>query len=211
MEKIGLFPLGIVMFPEAVIPLHIFEERYKALINNCWEQKKLFGICLIDSKKMYNIGCASEVIDIFKISNDGKLDIIVKGLWRFQFNSFNDGEKPYYVANVNQIEDNIEVLNESLLISCINRFNEIVENLRDLRIETIDILKLKTNIPSYTIASKAGLSVYQKQELLELKSENEILEMILNHLQKVLPMIKEAELISRIVRNDGYYFPGMKG
>ncbi|MCX6154309.1 MAG: LON peptidase substrate-binding domain-containing protein [Candidatus Kapabacteria bacterium] len=210
MEKIGLFPLGIVMFPEAVIPLHIYEERYKLLIKNCWEQKKPFGISLIDSSKIYNIGCVCEVIDIFKISEDGKMDIIVKGLWRYQLNSFTDGEQPYYIGNVTQLNDIEEKTDEALLIECLTKFNEIVDNLHDVRIEAIDIMKLKSNIPSYIIASKAGLSVNQKQEILEKRNENERLNLILIHLKRVLPMVKEAEIISKIIRNDGYYFPGMK-
>ncbi|MDX9790951.1 MAG: hypothetical protein RBT61_09000, partial [Candidatus Kapabacteria bacterium] len=58
MIKIGLFPLNMVMFPESSYPLHIFEERYKALIQECYSNGMEFGINLISSNGINQIGCS---------------------------------------------------------------------------------------------------------------------------------------------------------
>lgn len=205
MEKIGLFPLGIVLFPESALPLHIFEERYKALINHCLTSGKPFGINLISAKKMHEVGCTAKIADVIKIYDDKKMDILISGERIYRLNNFTEGDQPYFVGDVEYIEDIHEDANISLVEECVSLYNTIVSNIKTVKIESIIATELSTKKPSFLIAQKAGLTAIQKQDLIEINSENKRLAMLRDHLGKLLPMVKEAEFISKIIKGDGYY------
>ena len=80
---IPIFPLITVIFPNSNFPLHIFEERYKKLINRILDEKSGFGIVPYVNNKVSEIGVYVEVTDITKRYNTGELDIVVKGMYRF--------------------------------------------------------------------------------------------------------------------------------
>jgi ATP-dependent Lon protease len=207
MTKIGLFPLGLVLFPEAVYPLHIFEERYKQLINECIEEGKVFGINLMTEKNMQHIGCTAKVSDIMKTYPDGKLDLLVTGISRYKIIKFSQSEKPYYTAEIEYIEDNEKDISTLLLDDSIELFNKIAENLRSIKVDKITRNELKTEQPSFYMAQKAGLSFPQKQYLLEMLSENKRMEYVISHMRKILPIIKNKDQMNEILKNDGYYKP----
>tara|TARA_B100001121_G_scaffold251307_1_gene227501 strand:+ start:144 stop:725 length:582 start_codon:yes stop_codon:yes gene_type:complete len=77
--KIKLFPLNLVAFPSKLIPLHIFENRYKKMINDCIDEKKDFGIVYQNTKTQSKIGCSVSVEKIINKYPDGRMDIIAKG------------------------------------------------------------------------------------------------------------------------------------
>lgn len=204
MIKIGLFPLNLVLFPESIIPLHIFEERYKELINRCVDDNNVFGINLA-APKMQKIGCTAEVLDVMKKYEDGKMDIIITGRQRFELKHFYDGEESFYVGEVEIIEESEEKIDPELLKTCVEHFNKIISSLEELKIDHIDPVKFKNQYPSYYLAAKSGFTVDQRQELLEINSENRRLRYIYEHLTKVMPLIKEADRINRVIKNDGFF------
>ncbi|MGE5480605.1 MAG: LON peptidase substrate-binding domain-containing protein [Chloroflexota bacterium] len=208
MDKIGLFPLSFALFPESVYPLHIFEDRYKALINDCLDKKKDFGIVLSINSKIYDIGCTAEISDVIKIYPDGKMDILIVGKKKFKIENFNDGEKPYFVADIEFVYDDIEPLNDELLLECLEAYNQIVDKIKNVKIEKIAFNSLEgTKTPSYFIAQKSGLNPEQKQYLLEINTENGRLEMLFEHLSKLLPIVNEVDALAAIQKNNGYYKP----
>ena len=77
--KLRLFPLGIVAFPSKVIPLHIFEERYKKLINECIDQKSEFGVIYQNNKGLAKLGCTVSVNKLVNRYPDGRMDIVSVG------------------------------------------------------------------------------------------------------------------------------------
>ncbi len=207
MTKIGLFPLSIVLFPESAYPLHIFEERYKLLINECYKEKKPFGINYINSKGMNHIGCTAIVSDIFKLYSDGRMDILVAGVQRYKIINMEEGYKPYYTATIEFFDDDVSEYDLDTLNECINLFNDLASKIKTVQIDPIDIEKLNTSLPSFYISQKSGLSNDQKQALLEMRNENQRLVYLIRHLKKLSPMIHQATTISQIVKNDGYIKP----
>lgn len=207
MEKIGIFPLNLVIFPESVFPLHIFEERYKKLILDCVKENKPFGIVLTNRSKLHEVGCLVEISDVFKKYDDGQMDILVAGIKRFRVSNIIDGEKPYLIANVDYFDDKEEFHNSTYLREAIELYNKVVTSITFIKIEQMDNKKIEAKYPSYFIAQKAGLTVEQKQEILENKSENSRLKYLIEHLQSVLPLAGEAETITKIMKYDGYYKP----
>src|SRR5919202_2503344 len=81
---IPIFPLGIVVFPGEDLNLHIFEPRYKQLINDCFADKKPFGIPTVLKKGLSERGTLVEVKEIVEVYPDGKMDIKTKGLKVFR-------------------------------------------------------------------------------------------------------------------------------
>jgi len=209
METIGLFPLKLVLMPGSFIPLHIFEERYKSLINTCVNDNEVFGINLNDSSKLFDIGCTAEVVNVINRYDDGRLDILVHGLNRYTLKKFSEGKKLYYEGDVEYFDDNPEALDRDLFLRCLSQFNDVVARLKEVGIDQLDPENISSLTPSFLIAQKSGLTLQQRQDLLEMTSENERLKVILKHLTEVLPLAREAEKVARIVKNDGYFkYPG---
>ena len=77
--KLKLFPLGIVAFPSKFVPLHIFEERYKKLINECIDQNSEFGVVYQDTNGLADVGCTVTVTKLLNKYPDGRMDIITQG------------------------------------------------------------------------------------------------------------------------------------
>ena len=83
MSKLPLFPLNLILLPYEVLPLHIFEERYKLMVKNSLENNSPFGIILNEEKGIYSKGCIVQVTKVFKEYENGEYDILVKGLDKF--------------------------------------------------------------------------------------------------------------------------------
>lgn len=210
MKNIGIFPLNLVLFHESAYPLHIFEDRYKTLIKECYDQSITFGITYLTPQGMNHIGCSAIVSDIFKSYPDGRMDILIAGVKRFKITNLKDGVKPYYTAEVEYFDDDQPQLNILKLYQCTDLFNQVVAKIKTVKIDNIYPDQLKTSKPSFLIAQKAGLSTEQKQTLIEMRSENERLDYLTNHLKKLTPIIMQSETISQIIKNDGYFKPKNK-
>ncbi len=207
MIKIGLFPIKNVLFPETILPLHIFEPRYIKLINQAKNDEITFGINLKNKGKIYEVGCTCKVVDIIKKYADGRFDVLLQGIEKYRIINKEVNEIGYYLADVEILKDIDEKYDELILEKSIELYNEIINHLKDLNISKIEKDKLEISTPSFYIAQKSGFSLNQKYDLLCLNSENARMNFIYEHLQKIFPIIKEAETISKIIKNDGYYIP----
>jgi Lon protease-like protein len=205
MNKVGLFPLGLVLYPKSSYPLYIYEERYKALINECWNEQKLLGITLLSPSKMSEVGCLTYVSDIMKVQDSGEMEILVTGKNRFRIKQILDGNKPYLEAIIEKFEDTDSSINPNLLGNVLDIYNEIARKVKKFKIQEIDFDSISTNQPSFSFALKSGLSLEERQKLLEMQSENQRLEMLYSHLKFLQPIVEKAEGIERIARNDGYF------
>jgi Lon protease-like protein len=99
-----LFPLGVVLFPRTVLPLHIFEDRYKEMIGEAMLNSQEFGVVQAGEKGIVNMGCTATVEKVVKRYPDGKLDILVFGRRRFEIHELND-EKPYLRGEITYFDD----------------------------------------------------------------------------------------------------------
>lgn len=203
--QLGLFPLNTIVFPLSALPLHIFEERYKLLINECWKTKSPFVINLSYNEKLYDIGCMVLIADIMQKYEDGRMDILVVGTHRVKIQNFISGEKPYYLANVEILSDIDKSINNEKLKNVVEMFNNIANKLKNPEIKPIIFEELNQENPSFQIAPKAGLTIEQKQKLIEIRSENERLNFLQKHLEIIDKIIDEAEIVNTIIKNDGYF------
>ena len=121
MNHIKLFPLSLVTFPTKIVPLHIFEERYKVLISECLNNKSEFGIVYQNNNTLAEYGCSMNVLEVVKKYPDGRMDIITKGKNIFKLNSqLLDGElligEVKYSESKNDLNsDKFEILKDKYL------------------------------------------------------------------------------------------------
>ncbi len=103
-ELLPLFPLQVVLFPRTALPLHIFEERYKQMIEDVLRGKSEFGVVLAGEKGIVNTGCTATVEKVLKKYPDGRMDLETVGRRRFEIIMLND-EKPYLRGVVEFFDD----------------------------------------------------------------------------------------------------------
>jgi ATP-dependent Lon protease len=204
MKTIPIFPLNLVVFPDSKYPLHIFEERYKILIQKCLQENSGFGIVASIDKKISDVGVYVKVTEILKTYINGELDIVVTGIERFLINSTSLHPDGYYLADVEKYNDDHSTVDPKLNDTLQNEFEEIVE-LANYKLEEAFWNNLNSaQLKSFKIAEKSGLSYEQQQELLILKNENERLLYLINYFLTIKDKVSSAESVKRIIMNDGY-------
>ena len=203
-NTIPIFPLNLVVFPGSKYPLHIFEERYKILLQKCLTDNSGFGIVASIDKRISDVGVYVKVTQILKTYLNGELDIVVQGVERFLINSTSLHPDGYYVADVEKYDDENIMIDPRLNEELKSEFEEIVElanyKLEDAFWNNLNSAKLK----SYKIAEKSGLTYEQQQELLILKNENERLSYLINYFILIKDKVDRADTIKKIIMNDGY-------
>lgn len=199
--EIPLFPLNVVLFPGMILPLHIFEERYKIMIRECLEEKKEFGVILKEDTQDFQIGCLASIENVIKDYSDGRRDILTKGRDRFQIINLVQ-EKPYPIAKVRLIRDKAnQELVESELIKeeAIDLYYEILELIdyrNDFEIEE----NFTPETASFLLPAYSILPLNVKQKYLEMTSTCERLKniihdfkMLKNQINKIIDLKKSVE------------------
>jgi ATP-dependent Lon protease len=204
MSTIPIFPLNLVVFPDSKYPLHIFEERYKILLQKCLKENTGFGIVASIDNQISDVGVYVKVASILKTYLNGELDIVVQGIERFLINSTTLHSDGYYVANVEKYIDENVIIDPRLNDELQSEFEEIVE-LANYKLEDVFWNNLKSaQLKSYKFAEKSGLTYEQQQELLILKNENDRLSYLINYFVSIKDKVDRADTIKKIIMNDGY-------
>mgnify|MGYP000863914617 CR=1 FL=1 len=204
---IPIFPLGIVVFPGEQLNLHIFEPRYKQLINECFQAKKPFGIPPVINDTVNEMGTVVRVKEISTVYEDGKMDIKTEGLQVFRMLEMinNLPDKLYSGAIVNYPE-NDDKGNRALMQGIVKGIKELHKL---LNIEK-KFAKPEEELWSYDVAHHAGLSLQEEYELLQLMQELQRQEYLKRHLKKVIPVLAEMEALKEKVKLNGH-FKHLKG
>src|SRR5436190_22793016 len=129
-----LFPLGIVALPGEVVPLHIFEERYKAMIADCLDDDREFGIVWMSDDGLRPIGCACEVTEVLERMDDGRMNILTRGTRPFRVVARQD-DQPYPAGTVEFLEDRDESPAPEVADDAHETYADLVERATDQRPE----------------------------------------------------------------------------
>jgi Lon protease-like protein len=197
----------VVVYPGEALNLHIFEERYKQLINECFAEKKPFGIPVVLNKKMEEMGTLVEITAIVEKFDDGKMNIVTKGISVFRILEVihTVPDKLYYGAIVNY-PPNADDKNRKIMQRLVAALREMHKLLKINK----DFKKPDEELNSYDVAHHAGLSLEEEYELLGLLHENQRLEYLKRHLNKMLPMIAGIENLKEKIKLNGH-FKELKG
>jgi Lon protease-like protein len=198
--KIPLFPLQTVFFPGETVPLHIFEERYKALISDCLQEALTFGIPVFIENAI-NFGTEVQLKEVVNTYADGSMDVVCVARQVFEVVSFDPQmEGKLYpggeVHFVDPISDADEGMRDSVLEAC----RELYE-LMDVPFGPIK----KEVFNSFTLAHKMGLSFQQEYQLLQLASEKVRLQFLLDHLEQTNKVLKQLNRTRELIEMNGHF------
>jgi Lon protease-like protein len=199
---IPIFPLGIVVYPGEALNLHIFESRYKQLINECFTEKKPFGIPTVLNNGVNDLGTLVEITEIVERYEDGKMDIRTKGLKVFRvLELLKTIPDKLYCGAIVTYPDNDEKKHPRMMGKVISSVRELHRLLNVVK----EFNKNDTDLISYDIAHHSGLTVAEEYELLGLLQESQRLEYLKRHLAKTIPMVSGMEKLKERIQMNGHF------
>jgi Lon protease-like protein len=161
-----LFPLGLVALPTELIPLHIFEERYKTMIARCIDEGSEFGIVWMAEDGLRPIGCACEIAEIVERLEDGRINLIARGTRPFRIESRQD-ELPYPAGTVEFLDDRDEDADSAAAEAAHAAYADLVSEATDRTPDRDEIAAMS----AYQMAATVEFGLDAKQGLLDLRSE----------------------------------------
>jgi Lon protease-like protein len=196
-QGLPLFPLGIVALPSEGIPLHVFEDRYRRMIEHCLSAEpgapeREFGIVWLSDEELKEVGCACDVERVVERMDDGRLNILARGTRPFRLLHRQD-DLPYPAGLVEFLDDDGEQPDELAATRARELYRELVEQATDRQLAEPELALMS----AYQMAATVEFDKDAKQELLELRSENarlRLLAMLLTAAIKRLELIDRAQL-----------------
>lgn len=201
MEKeLALFPLNLVVFPGEALHLHIFEPRYKQLINDCLQQQTTFGIPTYVHDQI-EFGTEVSITEVTKVYSDGKMDIKTRGEHIFKVLDFQNPWKDRLYAGGEVI----------LLSEDDHEDKELNMRVYDLAQELFSWLQVENEVkiqrytPLHAYFHKLGLKLEEEYELLKMCSDVKRKQYLVQHLKAMLPVLERTEKVKEKVRMNGHF------
>lgn len=198
-EGFPLFPLGIVALPSESVPLHVFEDRYRRMIEQCLladagsvesgSHEGEFGILWLSDEELKDVGCACAVERVLERMDDGRMNILARGTRPFRLLERQD-DLPYPAGVVEFLVEQDEQVEAQDGATARELYSELVEQATDRQLDEPELNAMS----AYEMAATVEFGTDAKQELLELRSENERMRLLALLLRAA---IKRVELIDR--------------
>lgn len=198
-----LFALPCVVFPDEAVPFHIFEERYKLMVKDLLDQQEagklpLFGVTCVDGEVIFQRGCSVIIERVLEEYPDGRYDILTRGITRYRMVDV-DRNGPYPTATVDYFDDTQPV--DTMLVG----------RAVTLHMKLSELSRGHPTTPgfspeqrvSFALAHNAGLDLAQRQSLLEMRSERERLEYLIDYYQKIIPEVQKRRDIQERIQANG--------
>lgn len=193
-----LFPLEIVVFPSAPLPLHIFEPRYKEMIGECLAQDRPFGMVRARENALSAIGCSARIVTVIRKYEDGRLDIAAEGTQRFEIIQVNQ-ERSFLQAEVAFFEDETSTVSKNAADAVI----QLHEQLFAVLGQTVEIER-DADFLSFHLAQDLPVDLDFKQTLLEMKSEAERIETLTEYYRATIPKIETSLRVRQRASGNGH-------
>ena len=195
--EIPLFPLDLVLLPNEVVPLHIFEDRYKKMVKECLKKNTNFGVVNKTDNEIASLGCVAKIEKVLNCYDDGSFDILIKGGQRFSVQEkFN--KLGLWKAKVALIKDKKN-----------NSNNKLLNNTRNKYLKVLMANKLMDNIEneiqkkhSFDFCQFINLNTPLKQSFIEMEDENErlvFLNSVFDRVLKVNKILSKSEKTSNVL------------
>ena len=199
---IPIFPLGIVVFPQELLNLHIFEPRYKQMIQECLAEQKPFGIVPVYESHVHEFGTLIQVLAIEKVYDNGELDITTQGQQVFRIlEMIREVPGKLYSGAIVTYPEGREDSRRNLM-------DEVLRSIRELHF----FLKISKTfkkpdelLRSFDVAHEAGLSFSEEYELLCLSDEDQRQQYLNQHLIRALAMMKEMDHLKERIQLNGHF------
>ncbi|MEP2278447.1 LON peptidase substrate-binding domain-containing protein [Maribacter sp.] len=198
--RLPLFPLQSIFFPGETVPLHVFEDRYKQLIEDCRNEAITFGIPVYINNKM-EYGVEVQLVEVVTTYESGEMDVVCVARQVFKLLAFDNvmENKLYAGGIVKLLEYDYEASKEKkqTIINGIEQLYDIME---------VPYTKLNVNeFNSFTLAHKIGLSFEQEYQLLRIPTENDRLNFIGLHLTSTITVLSEINRTKKTIELNGHF------
>ena len=198
MPLLPLFPLEIVVFPGAPLPLHIFEPRYKEMIGECLSQNRAFGMVRAKENALSAIGCSARILTVIKKYEDGRMDISAEGAQRFEIIQLSQ-ERSFLQAEVAFFDDEPSTVSKSAAETVI----QLHEQLFSVIGQPVEVEQDAAYL-SFRLAQDLPVDLDFKQTLLEMKSEAERIEVLTEYYQATIPKIENSLRVRQRASGNGH-------
>lgn len=214
-SELPLFPLPVALFPGVPLPLHIFEPRYRRLLEDVRASDNLFGLSFFDDDEtgppippVGHLGCVAEVTEAQQLP-DGRSNILTLGLVRYRVEAYIERGDAYLVGRVAYFEDEAE--DEDLLALRVKETSEVflriaraVRTINDDRAGLPELPGAEPERLSFLIAAAMDLDNQVKLELLELRSTAERLKRLRDLLARAVTSYEERARMHGIAKGNGH-------
>lgn len=214
-RELPLFPLPLVLFPGVPLPLHIFEPRYRRMLEDVRASNNLFGLSYfnpetgsLEHPPAGHIGCAAEVVEVQPLP-DGRSNILTLGLVRYRLSSYVETDEPYLIGRVEFFEDDVE--DEELLSrrarevsSLFVRIANAVRKLNDERAQLPELPETEPERLSFLVAAAIETEAEDKQRLLETRSSFERLTRLRDMLAQAVGGYEERARMHAVAKGNGH-------
>jgi Lon protease-like protein len=195
-----LFPLRLVALPGELIPLHVFEERYKALVERCLEEPSEFGIVCADEDGLRSVGCACGIAEVLERFDDGRINLVARATRPFRIEA-EQGDLPYPAGAVEFLADDADNADPGadLLAAVHGAYAELVRQATDRTPDEAEIAAMS----AYDMAGTVEFAIAAKQQMLEARSEVARLEQLLRLLRGAVRRLDFMERAQAVARSNG--------
>ena len=193
-----LFPLGLVALPSELVPLHIFEPRYRTMISECLDAGREFGIVWSADGVARSIGCAVEITRVLETLPDGRMNILTQGTRPFRVVE-EQHDLPYPAATIEWLEDRAEHPSEPDAGAARDVYRELVEQATDSEPDADELAAMG----AYDMAATVDFGLEAKQGLLDLRSENARLRLVARLFRAALKRLDFIERAQARARSNG--------
>jgi Lon protease-like protein len=193
-----LFPLGMVALPSELVPLHIFEERYKTMIARCLEEGSEFGIVWLADDGLRPIGCACEIAEVLERMPDGRLNLIARGTRPFRIEARQE-ELAYPAGTVEFLDDRHEEVDPEAAEAAHAAYAELVEQATDRTPKPEEVAEMS----AYEMAATVEFGLDAKQGLLDLRSESARLRLVTRLFRAAIKRLDFVERAQARARSNG--------
>ena len=200
-REIPLFPLNTVLFPGMPLHLHIFEPRYREMVQKCINEKLEFGILLLHETQLCQVGCTARITQILRQFENGSMDILTEGRSRFRVLDVLNRES-YLEAVVEYFDDENEDIPSDLLKKVLNAYQ------KTIRLQTRGVGAIRGIFDpvhfSFIIASTIDMVLKDRQSLLELTSTTERIRKLDTALLETMQKLDKQEKKKRVAEMNGH-------
>lgn len=199
-----LFPLDIVLFPKMVLPLHIFEERYKEMIGDCLRSKAPFGVLYTHDGTTARVGCRAGILKVLKKYDDGRMDLLAQGGDRFEILHFDTSAS--YLRGWSEAfadRDGAQPPDRKAVQQLLELFRETARILKRSEAEKVVVSPGYQGL-SFQIAAGFALPKTIKQRVLEGRSETERVAILIAYFNENLPRLRRTSVVAKRAGSNGH-------
>jgi Lon protease-like protein len=193
-----LFPLGLVALPHELVPLHIFEERYKTMMNECLGQGREFGIVWLSDDGLRDVGCACEIDRVLELLDDGRMNLVARGTRAVRVVQRQE-HLAYPAGVVEFLADREEEPDPALAHTAQRVYADLVERATDNEPDP----EALGQMGAYAMAATVDFGTVAKQGLLDLRSENARLRLVTRLFRAALKRLDFVDRAQARARSNG--------